>query len=487
MEEEKYRTNTMRMRDRVLYCRAFLRLAGKTQIYSTNFTDHTRSRMTHSIEVAQIARTIVTGYNSAQNDKQDKKIDVNLVEAIALAHDLGHTPYGHAGERQLHAILNYQDERINRKLFGDNIVDRLFEKDDSLRNLFCSNRGFKHNLQSARIIKMLSSEYQNGDMYPEGTFSECDDFIEGVIHHTKVSYNDNDGELSYYGSCFSKELIEKDSYSAITYIIRKSDEIAQLHHDIEDAISFRYISTDQAVNLIFSDGENLPKDFLDNKKELDTIRSEKFFLRKISHIILKYLVSKYVDILIEGTIFESGTSEYDKVCKHIQRNIQNIILLSQDVKRMDARGSFVIRKLFEAYAQDPLQMPNGKLNSVFREFLYQYSKKIGLEESIKERILNILSNDKSIYVFENACDCRKYFSDCHKMKENNTICMSLDENNVSLINDSPTEEGLFIKIEYFEFRISLMRVIADYIAGMTDSYAEKEYQKLYGVVHEIVH
>ncbi|HJB05372.1 MAG TPA: HD domain-containing protein, partial [Candidatus Merdibacter merdigallinarum] len=94
-ESAEYRNDFMRDRDRIMYCSAFRRLDGKTQIYLTGKNDHRRNRLTHTLEVAQIARTI----------SQALDLDVDLTEAIALGHDLGHTPFGHAGEQILNEIM----------------------------------------------------------------------------------------------------------------------------------------------------------------------------------------------------------------------------------------------------------------------------------------------------------------------------------------------------------------------------------------------
>lgn len=102
--ENEYRNDFMRDRDRVLYSSAFRRMAGKTQIYLTGTDDHCRNRLTHTLEVSQIARTIAKAL----------RLDENLTEAIALAHDLGHTPFGHAGEQRLHEIMTFNSP-INNK------------------------------------------------------------------------------------------------------------------------------------------------------------------------------------------------------------------------------------------------------------------------------------------------------------------------------------------------------------------------------------
>lgn len=110
---QSYRSDFMRDRDRVLYSRAFRRLAGKTQVYLTGADDHLRTRLTHTLEVSQIARTI----------SQQLQLDCDLTEAIALGHDIGHTPFGHAGERMLHELMieNLKTESgstVNSKRFS---------------------------------------------------------------------------------------------------------------------------------------------------------------------------------------------------------------------------------------------------------------------------------------------------------------------------------------------------------------------------------
>lgn len=100
--KQLYRTEFMRDRDRILYSKAFRRLAGKTQVYLSGVDDHRRTRLTHTLEVSQIARSIAGPL----------RLDTDLVEAIALGHDLGHTPFGHVGERMLHEIMTPEEEHI---------------------------------------------------------------------------------------------------------------------------------------------------------------------------------------------------------------------------------------------------------------------------------------------------------------------------------------------------------------------------------------
>lgn len=128
-----YRTDFQRDRDRILYSRAFRRLSGKTQVFVPISHDHVRTRLTHTLEVCQIAR--VTARNLL--------LDEDLTEAIALGHDIGHTPFGHVGERTLNQITNG----------CDNIAPFQDAMDFSVM-------GFKHNLQSVRIACDLEKTYK---------------------------------------------------------------------------------------------------------------------------------------------------------------------------------------------------------------------------------------------------------------------------------------------------------------------------------------
>ena len=123
-EPQQYRSMFMRDRDRVLYSKSFRRLSGKTQIYLSGSDDHQRNRLTHTLEVAQISATISNALG----------LDNDLTEAIALGHDIGHTPFGHAGEQELHLLLT-----------PENVIKML---DDDAAEIYDKEAfGFKHNLQ----------------------------------------------------------------------------------------------------------------------------------------------------------------------------------------------------------------------------------------------------------------------------------------------------------------------------------------------------
>lgn len=162
-EQCDIRPDFQRDRDRILHCKSFRRLKDKTQVFLTPEGDHYRTRLTHTLEVSQNARTIAKAL----------QMNEDLVEAIALGHDLGHTPFGHAGERALDEICPY---------------------------------GFKHNLQSVRTVEKLE---KNG-------------------LGLNLTWEVKDGILNHQTSSLPHTLEGK--------IVRLSDKIAYIHHDMDDAI-----------------------------------------------------------------------------------------------------------------------------------------------------------------------------------------------------------------------------------------------------------
>lgn len=168
-EEETLRTCFMVDRDRIIHSKSFRRLKHKTQVYIKTFGDHYRTRLTHTLEVSQIARTVGVGI----------RLNENLIEAIALGHDLGHVAFAHNGEEVLNSFL----------------------KD-----------GFRHNEQSVRVVTRLE---KNG----EG-LNLTEEVIDGILNHSGLrSCNDDGGAKTLEGK-----------------VVQYSDKIAYLNHDIDDSI-----------------------------------------------------------------------------------------------------------------------------------------------------------------------------------------------------------------------------------------------------------
>ncbi len=168
-EKCEIRTDFARDRDRIIHSKAFRRLKQKTQVFLSPEGDHIRTRLTHTLEVSQIARTI----------SRALRLNEDLTEAIALGHDLGHTPFGHAGERALNEVCPL---------------------------------GFTHFEQSVRVVERLEKNHQGLNL--------CAETIDGIARHTKGEW------AKTLEGC----------------VVRHADRIAFLNHDIEDAITAGVIS-----------------------------------------------------------------------------------------------------------------------------------------------------------------------------------------------------------------------------------------------------
>ena len=168
--ESDLRTCYQRDRDRIIHCKAFRRLKHKTQVFLSPESDHYRTRLTHTLEVAQIARTIARAL----------RLNEDLTEAIALGHDLGHTPFGHAGERALNEITG----------------------------------SFAHYEQSVRVCEKLEKNGRGLNLTYE--------VLDGILHHTK-------GE---------------EAHTLEGRIVRTADRVAYINHDIDDAVRAGVISND---------------------------------------------------------------------------------------------------------------------------------------------------------------------------------------------------------------------------------------------------
>jgi len=199
------RTAFQRDRDRIIHCAAFRRLTYKTQVFVYHEGDHFRTRLTHSLEVAQIARTLA----------RTLKLDEDLAECIALAHDLGHTPFGHAGEDALNAAMAD---------FG----------------------GFDHNAQSLRIVTRLESRYAEFD-----GLNLSWETLEGLVKHNgPLLAGGPDGAtadlphaIAVY--CAGHDLELESHAAAEAQIAALADDIAYNNHDIDDGLRAGLLTLDQ--------------------------------------------------------------------------------------------------------------------------------------------------------------------------------------------------------------------------------------------------
>ncbi len=290
ISEHSYRSKFQRDRDRILYSKEFRRLSGKTQVFVSGFDDNIRTRLTHTLEVAQIANTISSAIG----------LNTELTEAIALGHDVGHTPFGHVGERTLNYVMNG--------------CISLYDYEKGLKKL---ERGFKHNLQGAKVVTELEkcSDDEPGLNLTRFT-------IWGIVNHTKQTYSVcdyyqneegkcryknkgkececSDGKLTlgYYNSSlkYNEDKIYDDErdWTFEALVVGISDEIAQRHHDIEDGIYAGIIDYKEIIEYIETNFESELKK--EGFRQLKKAKGEQGYGSKerIIAIISKVIINMYV-------------------------------------------------------------------------------------------------------------------------------------------------------------------------------------------------
>lgn len=367
-----YRSDFMRDRDRILYSKAFRRLAGKTQVYFTGADDHLRTRLTHTLEVSQIARTI----------SQILKLDSDLTEAIALGHDIGHTPFGHAGERMLHELMT------------EGFITAAGEQ----ISVSTEYAGFKHNLQGVATSILAEKNYASNGL-------DLTNFtLWGIQAHSKSCYKgesvDNLGyykQFEHYYDIVDTEGKPARSFEA--YVVKEADEIAQRHHDLEDAVRGNLITQDEICDKI----EEIFSTFLstNDKQQIEKMRAvsnTQVFLAYLAKLIIDLYVTKlleassqnlnwlinnkihaeddFADFIKNPTFNENdmikslddiisydawdvpSDQKFINAAKQFENFISTRVLASYDIQKADAKGQYIIRKLFRAFITSPAQLPD---------------------------------------------------------------------------------------------------------------------------------
>lgn len=453
----EYRNEFQRDRERVVNCKAFRRMVDKAQIFSAEKGDYYRTRMTHSLEVNQIAKAIAYAL----------KLNLDLTEAIALGHDLGHTPFGHQGERTLNAIL-----------LGEEDVGIVAKKNMFEQKCF---GGFKHNYQSARILTAIEEKYVE---YPGLNVSI--QVVEGVLKHTRIKPKE-----VCLNDFLSKEYIEKininmDSEIQVCsalegQVVAVADEIAQRGHDVDDALTSGVMTIEEFCDrLKVGKCSKLSEKII---KEIEIIKdterliadNQSLVISRIVTCIINYLVTTTIEYSLEQMQNYTGkeitlqntekivsfSPEVEKVNEYLERVVQKKVICNSEVARADYNASVIVKNLFEKYYSNPRLLHSGTIHKMFIETIQHRNK------AVANSAINL--NDGKI----------KLVND--EIKE-----MTKDEIDEELISKYLKEEES-VKVKYtdksiinFEKRKILVRAITDYIAGMTDGYALEEYKKLEG-------
>ncbi len=344
------RSEFQRDRDRIIHSTAFRRLEYKTQVFVNHEGDLFRTRLTHSIEVAQIARSIA----------RRLKLNEDLVEAISLAHDLGHTPFGHAGQDALNECM---------KEYG----------------------GFEHNLQSLRVVDVLEERYAAFD-----GLNLCFETREGILKHCSI-------EVATRLGAVGERFIKRQRPSLEAQIANLADEIAYNNHDVDDGLRAGLISLEQLA------GVRLFALHLEEIRRTHPALPE----RRTIHETVRRMINTLVSDLIAETL----------------RNIEAHRPQSLD----DVRQAPLI-----AAFSDHIREMSGELKSFLHAHLYRHYQVMRMSTKARRIIRDL---------FSAFMDDRRLLPPQYQHQE----------------------------------QPERARVVADYIAGMTDRYAIREYRRIFSV------
>ena len=239
--QHAYRNDYARDRDRVIHSRAFRRLEAKTQVFTTRFSDHFRNRLTHTLEVAQVARTVAGAL----------ALNTDLAEVLALVHDIGHPPFGHAGERRLDALMREHDECFDHNLHALRIVEQ-FEQ----RYLDFPGLNLTFEVREG-IIK-------HSRAYPASEFPELSEYLLGQCPPLEAQLIDWADEIAYntadLDDAFEAHLLDLTTLSAeVPAFARASGEVEATHSQGAKKLKFN-----EALKRLF---DRLVTDLIDNTRQ----------------------------------------------------------------------------------------------------------------------------------------------------------------------------------------------------------------------------
>lgn len=462
-DQSACRSPFARDRDRVIFCKSFRRLSHKTQLYiSDEGNEHNRTRLTHTIEVAHIAKTIASNLF----------MNTELVEAIAYGHDVGHSPFGHAGEKQINRFLKGM-EPIPRRLKDSIQVSQRQEEDIS--------GDFRHNFQSVRVLTYL--EKYHPDYEGMNLTFQC---LEGILKHTKIKPVFDTGKAFHFPGLkdevgvFSR--IDKDKPFSVTIegqIVSLADEIAQVTHDINDALRIGAVSLDKLMsldtirNVVEKDKMRWPvsiKDCRDkDARQLAQFTSAfiNYFTMHIIDLFKKEIGT--LEIPSEGKPFKADrwlipeNKIKDQAYQDLEKIKDDTVLNNYTVNRMDGKGEYFIRNLFEAYLSNPRQLTDAILDN------YCHTKKMEIKRLGEEGFVRWLKKKESQYRIAD------HLSDNQLNQITNFLKKDADGHKFRLL-----PHQLVDKLRsYLYIDGDFIRAVSDHIACMTDKYAKKEYEILY--------
>jgi dGTPase len=309
-KEHPYRLCYQRDRDRIIYSTAFRRLEYKTQVFVNHEGDYYRTRLTHTLEVAQIAKSIARAL----------RLNEDLVEAISLAHDLGHTPFGHSGE-------------------------------DALNNLMEGQGGFEHNAQGLRVVDLLEERYPG---FPGLNLTH--EVRDGIIKHS-TKYDHPKGVKSDPASSAILEI----------QVVDIADEIAYDNHDLDDGITSGLLKDEQLKDFkLWHDKERAirkrcPKISNDVRKYqiIKSLIDDQVtdLLKETEANIRRYKIRSAKDVLKTPGRIVSFSKNMQEVRKPMRSFLEKNLYQHYRVVRMASKAYRFVTSLFNVYLGQPEQLP----------------------------------------------------------------------------------------------------------------------------------
>lgn len=309
-----YRSEFQRDRDRIVHCGAFRRLEYKTQVFVNHEGDLFRTRLTHSIEVAQIGRSIA----------RTLQLNEDLIEAISLAHDLGHTPFGHSGQDALNACM---------KEYG----------------------GFEHNLQSLRVVDILEERYAE---FPglNLTFEAR----EGILKHCSLKNAEQLGALG-------RRFIERKQPNLEAQVANLADEIAYNNHDVDDGLRSGLITIEQLREIrLFGDQYEAVVRLHPQLPE--RVRIHEIVRRMINRLVVDLVdesrrrlaasrIASVEDARLAGQALIGFSDPVRDESLNLKRFLRTQLYDHYRVRRMTRKAEQIVSDLFSAFMEDTRLLP----------------------------------------------------------------------------------------------------------------------------------
>lgn len=310
-EEHPYRSRFQRDRDRIIHSKAFRRLEYKTQVFVNHEGDHYRTRLTHSLEVAQISRSIA----------RMLCLNEDLAEAIALAHDLGHPPFGHSGQDVMNVLME-------------------------------GHGGFEHNRQSLRIVTLLEKPYS---AFPGLNLSY--EVLEGISKH-----------FTEYDLPQGRGFVREGEPSLEAQLVNLADEIAYNNHDLDDGLRSGMICLDQ-LRQVQVWQENFERISLGMSGESNKLKARatvkeliNLFVTDLIHQTEKNIEERKIknleDVRKKGTQLITFSEKLKKQTVELKRFLFSNLYRHYRVERMAIKAERILKDLFSTYLQDPKILPS---------------------------------------------------------------------------------------------------------------------------------